>query len=419
MKLLIRKALITDRNSTFHNQQKDILVVDGKIISIENEIKEDADTILENVTVSTGWIDSFSHFCDPGMEYRETIESGTEAAAAGGFTTVFLIPDTNPITDNKSQVEYIIAKQKNTPVNILPLGAVSKQQEGKQLAEMYDMQNSGAVAFSDGLKPVQNAGLLLKALQYVKTFNGTIIQLPVDKSISAHGLMSEGIISTQLGLPGIPHLSEELIIKRDIDLLAYTESKLHITGISSAESVRLIQEAKAKGLQITCSVTPYHLLYCDEDLQDYDTNLKTPTPLRTREDMMALRSATLNGTIDCIATHHIPQHIDNKDCEFEYAKAGMISLETAFSMVCMALPEISAERIAEIFSSKPAEIFGIENSKIEKGSSASFTIFDMNGEWEYNLKNKKSKSSNSPLLNKTLKGKVLGIVNKGTIILNK
>ncbi len=419
MKLLIRKALIIDKNSTFHNQQKDILVVDGKIVSIENEINDDTDTILENVTVSTGWIDSFSHFCDPGMEYRETIESGTEAAAAGGFTTVFLIPDTNPITDNKSQVEYIIAKQKNTPVNILPLGAVSKQQEGKQLAEMYDMQNSGAVAFSDGLKPVQNAGLLLKALQYVKTFNGTIIQLPVDKSISAHGLMSEGIISTQLGLPGIPHLSEELIIKRDIDLLAYTESKLHITGISSAESVRLIQEAKAKGLHITCSVTPYHLLYCDEDLQDYDTNLKTPTPLRTREDMMALRTAVLNGTIDCIATHHIPQHIDNKDCEFEYAKSGMISLETAFSMVCMALPEISAERITELFSSKPAEIFGIKNDIIEKDSRASFTIFDTNGEWEYNLKNKKSKSSNSPLLNKTLKGKVLGIVNKGTIILNK
>ena len=418
MKLLISKALLIDPTSIHHNTTKDILIIDGIIKGIDNNIDAADAQVIEGNVVSPGFIDVFSHFCDPGFEHRETLESGANAAAAGGYTTVFALPDAKPITDTKSQVEYINARQRDLAVTILPLGAVSNNQEGKQLAEMYDMHNSGAIAFTDGLKPIQSAGLMLKALQYVKTINGVLITLPVDKTIAPHALMHEGIISTQLGLPGMPHIAEEIFIKRDIDLLEYTESKLHITGISSAKSVELIAAAKARGLQISCSVTPYHLLFCDEDLQDYDTNLKVNPPLRTRDDMEALRQGVLNGTVDCIASHHLPQHLDNKDCEFEYAKNGMTSLETAFSMVCMALPQLTYNKIVELFSTNAATIFGLQQQQISIGATACLTIFNPTQKWIYTKEIVKSKSFNSPLINKNLTGGITGIVNKAQVIVN-
>ena len=215
---------------------------------------------------------------------------------------------------------------------------------------MYDMKNSGAIAFSDGTHPVQSPGLFLKALQYVKAFEGVLIQLPLDKSIGAGGLINEGVISTRLGLPGIPSLAEEIIIKRDIDLLRYTQSKLHLTGISTQNSLALIAAAKKEGLNISCSVTPYHLFFCEEDLQTYDTNLKVNPPLRSKSDMLALREAVVNGVVDCIASHHMPQDWDNKVCEFEYAKNGMTGLETSFAVVNHLLPELTKERLVQLFS---------------------------------------------------------------------
>ena len=293
MKVLIKKAYIISPSSPFNGKTKDILITDGVIGKIADTIKEKADHTIEEkgLCASIGWVDIFADFGDPGFEYKESIETGTKAAAAGGFTDVMLIPNTKPVVDSKSQVEYILQRSKGETVTVHSIGAVTQNTDGAALSEMYDMYQSGAVAFSDGINTIQNSGLLLKALQYVKAFDGTIIQVPDDKNIAPNGLMNEGIISTQLGLPSKPSIAEELMVARDIELVEYTDSKLHFTGISSVKSLECIQKAKAGGIKVTCSVTPYQLYFCDEDLQGYDTNLKVNPPLRSRENMLDLRKA--------------------------------------------------------------------------------------------------------------------------------
>jgi len=420
MKILLKQVTIADPLSSFNGSVKDILIIDGIVSQVADSIADESGAyIVNNGIVSPGWVDIFSHFCDPGLEYRETLESGAAAAAAGGFTQVFVLPNTNPAVQNKSQVEYIVQKSKHLPVTIHPLGAVTKGLEGKELAEMYDMQNSGAVAFSDGTQPVQSPGLMLKALQYVKAFNGVVIQLPLDKSIGQHGLMNEGIISTRLGLPGMPAIAEELIIQRDIELLKYTGSKLHITGVSTAKGLGLIQKAKEEGLNITCSVAPYQLYFCDEDLQGYDTNLKVNPPLRTRTDMMALREAVRNGLVDCIATHHLPQNWDSKTCEFEYAKNGMLGLQTGYAVVNTAVPGLTTNRVVELFSLNARRIFNLPLVTVQQGAVAEFTLFAAAEEFVLLKKDIKSKSYNTPFIQVPLTGRVAGIIAKGAIIENK
>ena len=418
--ILLKKVLIANELSEFNGLVKDIYIENNCIVEIADEIIHTNCTVFnqENSIVSSGWVDVFSHFCDPGFEYRETLSSGAKAAVAGGFTQVFVLPNTNPVIQSKSQVEYIVQQSKTLPIQVYPLGAITKNIEGKDLAEMYDMQNSGAIAFSDGLQPIQTPGLLLKALQYVKAFDGTVIQMPIDKSIGANGLMNEGIVSTQLGLPGIPTIAEEIMIQRDIDLVRYTKSKLHITGISTAKSVALLQAAKAEGLAISCSVTPYHLFYCDEDLQSYNTNLKVNPPLRTREDMLALRAAVANGSVDCIATHHTPHNFDAKICEFEYAKNGMIGLQTAFATIQHILPNLHAIKLAQLFSNNARNLFGLPNAAINIQQPADLTIFTQHNSTTITKENNQSKSFNTPFENTTLNGKVLGIVTKGELHLN-
>ncbi len=420
MKILVRQAMIADPNSALNGQVTDLLTDGEQIIKIAPHITETADEVIEatGLTVSPGWVDIFAHFCDPGYEYKETLETGAAAAAAGGYTHVFVLPNTQPIADNKTQVEYISRKSGSLPANIHPLGAITKGIEGKDLAEMYDMKNSGAIAFSDGLYPVQSPGLFVKALQYVKAFDGVLIQVPLDKSIGAGGLINEGIISTRLGLPGIPALAEEVIIKRDIDILRYTQSKLHITGISTANGLDLVIAAKAEGLNLTCSVTPYHLFFCDEDLQTYDTNLKVNPPLRGKTDMLALRDAVLNGTVDCIASHHLPQDWDNKTCEFEYAKNGMTGLETSFAVINHLLPELTTDRLVQLFSLNARTIFGLPHTHISEGAIAELTLFSRTGITVLTKQQLKTKSANTPFLERELAGKILGILNKGKLTLN-
>lgn len=418
MKILIRQAFVADPNSSFNGTTQDILIDNGVVVTISKSITSGIDNTVtvieqEGLVISPGFTDLFSHFCDPGLEYRETLESGAAAAAAGGYTQVFTLPNTQPVVSNKTQVQYIVQGTATLPVTIRPLGTITKNGEGKELAEMYDMYNAGAVAFSDGNNPVQSPGLLLKALLYVKAFDGVLIQVPVDESISKYGLMHEGIVSTRMGLPGIPAIGEELLIQRDIELAKYTGSKLHFTGVSTARGIQLIKDAKEAGIQVTCSVTPYHLLFCDEDLADYDTNLKVTPPLRLRSDMLALRQAVLNGVADCIASHHLPQNWDNKTCEFEYAKPGMISLQTAYAAVQTAIPELLPTQVAALFAVNPAKIFATEQTSLAEGAAASFTLFQPGGTTVLTTANNKSRSVNSPFLNKTLNGKVLGIIHKG------
>ncbi|MEO5889748.1 MAG: dihydroorotase [Ferruginibacter sp.] len=426
MKVLIKQAIIVSTSSPFNGQTKDILIHNGFITTIADLISEDADQLiqLEGLHVSIGWMDSFAHFCDPGFEYRETLETGSLAAAAGGFTDVLVIPNTSPVLHAKSQVEYIVQKSTaGSAVTIHPIGAVSKNTEGKELAEMYDMANSGAIAFSDGLNAIQDGGLLLKALQYVKTIDAVVIQVPDDKSIGSGGLMNEGIISTQLGLPGKPAMAEELMVARDIKLTRYADSKLHFTGISSAKSLEYIKRAKAAELAVTCSVTPYHLFFCDEDLQQYDTNLKVNPPLRTKNDRIALLRGLLDGTIDFIASHHIPQNYDSKVCEFEYAKNGMIGLESLFGVIGAVVNSSGTanwriEQLIECLSIAPRKIFGLAVPEIKEGAKATLTLFNPFQEYKFEEKDIRSKSKNSAFIGKTLKGKVIGIINGDKISLN-
>jgi dihydroorotase len=273
------------------------------------------------------------------------------------------------------------------------------------------------VAFSDGTSTVQSSGLMLKALQYVKAIDKTIIQVPDDKSISASGLMNEGIISTQLGLPGKAAIAEELMVRRDIELANYTGSKVHITGITTAKSVEMIKEAKSQGVKISCSVTPAHLCFCDEDLSRYDTNLKLNPPLRTKADREALKQGLLDGTIDCIATHHLPEDIDNKIVEFEAARYGMIGLETAFGVVRNCLPQAGIEKLIEVFSTNARKIFDLPAISINKNNAACLTMFLPDQQWT--VKDFQSRSKNSAFTGKQLTGRPVGIINQDKLFLNQ
>jgi len=420
MKLLIKQARVVDPSSSINGQITDIFIENGIIQKIGQIISDKADQTIDikGLHVSPGFMDVFANFGDPGNEFKETLESGSAAAAAGGYTDVMIIPNTSPTIHNKSGVEYIVQKSRSLPVNMHPIGAVTKNAEGKELAEMYDMRASGAIAFSDGIHSVQSSGLLVKALQYVKVFDGTIIQVPDDKSINPHGLMNEGIISTQLGLPGKPAMAEELIVARDIKLARYAEAKLHFTGVASKKSLEYIKRGKETNRGLSCSVTPYHLFFCDEDMTDYDTNLKVNPPLRTREDRDALRNAIGDGTIDCIASHHLPHEYDSKVLEFEYAKYGMISLETTYAVLNTCLAGITQDKLVSLLSVNPRKLFHAEQLKIEEGNKAMLTLFNPSQKWIFAEKDIKSKSRNSPFIGKELMGKVLGIINEDKTVFN-
>ncbi|MGN6194428.1 MAG: dihydroorotase [Ginsengibacter sp.] len=419
MKVLIKNATILSSSSPFHGKNKNIFIDNGIISKIDDELNIEADETIdvEGLYVSIGWIDCFANFCDPGEEYKETVQTGAKAAAAGGFTEVMLIPNTQPVVSNKSQVEYLVEKSKSLPVKILPIGAITKNAEGKELSEMFDMFNAGAVAFSDGTNPVQSSGILQKALEYIIAINGTILQLPDDKNIGTFGLMNEGKVSTRLGLQGKPALSEELMIARDIELVRYTNSKIHFTGISTKKSLELIAAAKKEGLNVTCSVTPYHLFFCDEDLMNYDTNLKVNPPLRTKKDRDALREGLKNGTIDFIASHHQPQDWDHKVCEFQYAKNGMETLESIFGAAGAA--GVSAETFVTMQTENIHSVFNLPVSTIAEGEKANLTLFVPNVEYVFEEKHILSKSKNNAFVNQKLKGKVIGIINKDQLFLNK
>jgi len=412
MAVLIRRATVSDATSSFHLKTVDILIDnEGIIRSIGTDMPDSAGQVIEaeGLHVSRGWTDIFADYREPGFEHKETIASGLTAAAAGGFSHVCTLPNTQPTVSSKSVVQYILKQAEGNPVTIHPLGAVSKDIEGKALAEMLDMHTHGALAFTDGWKPVQNANVLLKALEYVKAFSGTILQIPCDAALSAGGLMHEGPESTRLGMPGIPVLAETLQLYRDIELLRYTGSRLHVTGISAAESVAMIRKAKAEGLAITCSVTPYHLLLNDEVMRSYSSAYKVMPPIRSEADRRALIEGIKDGTIDCITSHHRPQEWDAKAKEFEYAADGMNVQELAFSIAYTALKgHVDETTIIAALADNPARIFGIQNGSIREGEPADISLFRFSGHTKLN--HMRSLSANNPFLNQELAGQVIGIV---------
>ncbi len=412
MQLLLQQVLIQDNRSSHHGKQLDLFIDNGLIQSIGQNlpVPNDVERLSgNNLIVSPGWMDSLSHFCDPGEEHRETLESGALSAAAGGFTDVLILPDTNPCIDTGASIRAIRQRASQLPVTIHCIGAISAECEGHQLAEMYELHEEGALAFSDGLHSVQDSGLLLKAMQYVLPTRKPIIQIPDDRRIAPKGHMHEGIISTQLGIPARPSLHEELMVYRDIELLQYTGSSLHLTGISTRKSVDLIRAAKKQGLAISASCTPWHLLFCDHDLNTYETNLKLHPPLRTNDDREALLAGLLDGTIDTIASHHMPQHLDTKRCSFEEASFGAESLETVFPILLETVKDL--DTIISMLSNKPRTIFGLPQPTIEVGNKAVLTVFDTTTTYLFDKTHIRSRSMNNPLLGQPLRGRVHAIVN--------
>jgi len=419
MNVLIKQALVVDPSSPYNNKKVDLLIENGILTKIGKIDASSADNIVssQNLCISPGWVDSFANFADPGYEHKETLESGAAAAARGGFTDVLIIPNTNPVLHNKAGVEYILHKSQSLPTTIHPIGAITRQTEGKELAEMYDMFENGAVAFSDGQHCIQSAGLLIKALQYVKAIDAVVIQVPDDYSINPSGLINEGITSTQLGLPGKPAIAEELMVARDLALCNYAESKLHLTGISTANSLQLIQQAKKESISVSCSVTPYHLFFCDEDLSNYNTQLKVNPPLRNNADREALKKAVKDGLVDCIASHHLPHESDSKIVEFEHAQYGMIGLETAYAVTNTAIEGLTPLQTVALFSLNPRKIFGLETPTIDINQKLCYTLFDPTIEWTLTKEDLKSRSTNTPFLGTKLQGKVIGTLHSNAVSL--
>ena len=421
MEILLRSARIIDTGSPFHNQVKDILISNGKIKKIGSKLSNASkakEIALANLHVSLGWFDLNTFLADPGYEQKETIETGCKAAAFGGFTNICCMPTTNPVTQTKSQIEYVLQKSADEIVKVYPLGAVTENTQGNELAELYDMHKAGAIAFSDGLHPSASAGMVERALLYVKAFDGLIMNHPEEKSISKNGVMHEGVTSTKLGLPAAPAVAEEISVSRDLYILEYTDSKLHFFDISLKKSLELIRNAKKKGLKVSASVNAYNLLLDENAVGDYDTNYKVNPHFRAKKDIASLIKGIQDGTLDTITSAHQPHDEECKKMEFDKADFGMIGLETCFAVANTALKgKVELTKIIDAISNNPRKILGIEN-KIEEGAEADITLFNPDLKWTFAEKDIHSKSKNTPFVGTSFIGKAIGVINKGKLQLN-
>ncbi|MGB1040000.1 MAG: dihydroorotase [Flavobacteriales bacterium] len=410
---LLKSATIIQPSSPFHLQSKDILIIDGIIEKIEDNIAVEKDMEViehDNLHVSAGWIDCKANLREPGEEWKETLESGAKAAQFGGFTQVLVSPGTKQPIDSSNRVDYILNKSKGLPVEILPMGTLSHEHKSQELSEMYEMSQAGAVAFTDDKKEV-STGLISKSLLYAKNINKLIVSFPNDTSLSKSGQMHEGETSTKMGLKGIPSLSEELRIQRDLSLADYHNAPIHFSTISTKESIELIKEAKKKGTKVTCDIAAHQLSFRDESTKEYDSNYKVLPPFREQKDIDALIEGLNDGTIDAICSDHTPHDIEDKKLEFNFAKFGIISLETAFaSMLSATDGKVKLETIINKLTTGPKTIFNLSQSKINKGEKANLTLFNPEMTWTFEKSDIQSKSKNTPFIGTEFKGKVLSII---------
>lgn len=368
--------------------------------------------------VSPGWFDVGAQGCDPGYEHREDLHSLARAAAAGGFSALACFPNADPAVHAKSEILYILNKTAASPVAFYPIGAVSQGIAGKDLAELYDMHAAGAVAFSDGNHPVQDAGLLLRALQYAKAFDGLVLNQPHHKTLAAGGQLHEGLVSTRLGMKGLPALAEEIMVQRDLSLLEYAGSRLHLHLLSTRRSVDLVRRAKAAGLSVTASAAVANLCFTAEKMAAFDANWKILPPLRTASDTEALLEGLSDGTIDFICSNHTPWDEEAKNLEFPYAEFGMIGLETAFALCRTFLEkELPLHLLVEKFALGPRRALGLPIPEIRPGAPAELTVFDPGCAWIFGENDIRSKSKNTPFVGQKFRGKVLGIVSRGQVVL--
>lgn len=413
MKILLKNVRISDPRSAHNGKNLDVLIDNGVIKQMGKDISAGKATVYEakGMHASPGWIDLRANFRDPGHEYKEDLNSGQKAAARGGYAGVCLMPSTTPPIDNKSSVEYILKQSGQNAVRIYPIGCVSAKHEGMELAEMYDMKEAGAVAFSDDKQPIKHAGLLQRALMYGKAFNGLVMDYPHNHDVAEDGVINEGAVSTSLGMKGIPGLAEEIAVTRDLYLAEYCDAPIHIGPITTAKSVQLIREAKKKGIKVTCDTTSMHLFYTDSALKGFDTNFKLDPPLRTEEDRKALVKGVQDGTIDAISSDHTPQDIEEKKCEFENAGYGAINLQTSFALANTALkPKGNMDQLINAMAVQPGKIIGVEPPVLEEGSEAFITLFDPEMKHSVASTDIASKSMNSPAIGTELEGKVYGVI---------
>lgn len=416
--LLIKKVKLLhgDGKATTPSEPVDLLIRHGVIEAIGANLTADAAVEVwtpgDNAVVSPGWFDVGVQACDPGYEHREDLTSVAAAAAAGGYTAVACFPNTHPAIHSKSEVQYILRNSAHLPVSIYPIGAISGNAEGKDLAELYDMHAAGAIAFSDGNKPVQDAGLLLRALQYTQAFDGLVMNHPHHKTIAAGGQLHEGLMSTRLGMKGLPALAETLMVQRDLSLLRYAGGRLHLHLLSTAESVAMVRDAKKSGLNVTASVAVANLAFTDEVMSTFDSNWKVLPPLRSRADAEAMLEGLRDGTIDFVCSNHEPWDSENKNLEFPYAEFGMSNLETAFAMYRTFVPQNSTSLADWVrwTAVAPRQTLGLPVPRIEAGASAEITVFDPEVSWTPSAQSWKSKSPNNPLIGTDLKGRVLKVV---------
>lgn len=412
MKVLIQSATISDLKSSHHSKKRDVLIQNGRIVDISPKIKSGDKTIEANgMILSTGWIDVGTFIGDPGLEHKEDLDSACKAAAAGGFTELVMLPNTQPTVQTKNEVNYIMRGNSGRLVQIYPTGAVTLKNQGEELTEMIDLNAAGAIAFTDGLKTIWNTDILLKSLQYLQKFDGLLINHPEDIWLNTFGQMNEGVNSTSLGLKGMPRIAEEIAIRRDTELLAYAGGRLHFSKISSARAIDIIKAAKKKKLNVTCDIAAYQALLDDSLLSDFDTNYKVNPPLREKTDMEALIAGLKDDTIDVLTSGHLPQDAESKVIEFDHADFGMINLQTFASQLTSLSKYVDIHLLIAKVTHTPRQILKLESSAIEKDERANLTLFDPSEKWKFADSSNYSKSKNSPWLEKEIQGKVKAVFN--------
>ncbi len=400
---------------------KDILIKDGRIVRVARNISALVDQTIDasGKYVFPGFMDIHVHLRDPGQTYKEDIVSGTKAAARGGFTSLCAMPNTDPVVDNIATVDYIQRRAKDLgSAKVFVIGAITKKSEGAEISEMATMKSGGIVAVSDDGKCVQNAKLMLNCMRYATNFDLPLIIHAEDYNLAGKGQIHAGKVAAKLGLSGIPGLAEEVIISRDLMLAESSKSRLHIAHVSTARSIELIRDAKARGVKVTCEVTPHHLLLNEEACLSFDTNMKMKPPLRSEKDRLACVSALIEGTIDCIATDHAPHADFEKVREFDHAPFGVIGLETAFPALYHYLVKpgiLSLERLTEALTSAPARVLSLPESVLKAGNSADLNLIDLNQDTVVEAETILSKSKNSPWLGQTLSSKVMMTMLEGKI----
>ena len=418
MSLLLNSVTVSDTTSKYFNSRVNILIDSKGYIKkisknkISDKVKKVVD--LEGLYISESWFDFNANFCDPGYEYKENLKSGLHVAINSGFLDVLITPNTNPIIQTKADVSYIQEKSLNNFCEIHPSAAISKNFNGKDLNDIIDLHNSGVKAFTNSYSCKESSEMIMNSLLYLNQIDTLLLTKPKDRSFS-DGVVNNGYYSNTVGLKGIPRISESIAVERDLSILEYVGGKIHFSGISTKESVSIIRDAKTKKLNVTCDVPIHNLILDDSNVVSFDPNYKVDPPIRTKDDIDALIDGVNYGTIDIIASHHEPQDIDTKKCEFEKANFGVISLQTFFSNIVQLSRRIPLENLIKTFSTNPKKILGVETYSVVEGSKASFTVFDPDGSWDYNENSNLSKSINSPWLNWSLKGKVKAVIKDNRI----